>query len=78
MGNILPDCQTLVMVPSAGIPAIIRLPEAAWASCSVGSSHISCPRLHWEEFSFSEWSSKLTTYCRTCHDEAKHFDASVG
>lgn len=46
IGNILPVCQILVMVPSAGIPAMTRLPEADWASCSVGSSHISSPRLH--------------------------------
>lgn len=44
-GVILPDCHTLVMVSRAGIPARIKLPEAACASFSVGSNHISFPRV---------------------------------
>ena len=42
-GVMLPDCHTLVIVPRAGIPERMSVPEAIFPSSSVGSSQISSP-----------------------------------
>ena len=43
---IFPVCQTLVIVPRAGMPAYTMLPLDCLTSSSVGSSHISLPTMH--------------------------------